>query len=127
MLERAVSALREGEDAPRIENDPGPCFAALPGMRRAADSTRSSTAAPIFTVGHSTRSLEELVDLLWSHGVATLADIRTIPRSARNPQFNRDALVKELPRFGLAYAHVPELGGLRKPRPDSPNGAWRNA
>jgi uncharacterized protein (DUF488 family) len=83
--------------------------------------------AELFTVGHSTRTLEELVDLLWSHGVATLVDVRTIPRSRHNPQFNADALTARLPRLGLAYVHVPELGGLRKARPGSPNGGWRNA
>ncbi|HZU95920.1 MAG TPA: DUF488 domain-containing protein [Planctomycetota bacterium] len=86
-----------------------------------------SPSTEVFTVGHSTRSLEELVSLLWSHGVATLVDVRTIPRSRKNPQFNEDELEKKLPRFGLAYAHVKELGGLRKTSPDSPNKAWRNA
>src|SRR5438067_13922427 len=88
---------------------------------------RPFAGAELFTIGHSTRSLEELADLLWSHAVATLADIRTVPRSRHNPQFNTEHLARELPRFGLAYAHFPELGGLRRAKPGSPNDAWRNA
>src|SRR5512140_3582719 len=88
---------------------------------------RAWAGQPIFTVGHSTRPREELVALLWAHGVATLADVRTVPRSRTNPQFNRDELERALPGYGLAYVHIPELGGLRKARADSPNGAWRNA
>jgi uncharacterized protein (DUF488 family) len=81
----------------------------------------------LFSVGHSTRSLDELVDLLREHEVATLADIRTVPGSRRMPHFGKAALEAELPRRGIAYVHVPELGGLRRPRPDSPNRGWRNA
>lgn len=80
----------------------------------------------IYTVGHSTRSLQELVVLLGAFEVSVLADIRTIPRSRRNPQFNLDALPSALKAQGLVYAHLPELGGLRRPRKDSPNAGWRN-
>lgn len=80
----------------------------------------------IFTVGHSTRPIEEFVALLQANGVEQLIDIRTVPRSRRNPQFNRDALPEPLARAGIDYLHLPELGGLRHPRPDSRNGAWRN-
>lgn len=81
----------------------------------------------IFAIGHSTRTTEELVALLWGHGVATLVDIRTVPRSRTNPQFNRETLVETLPTFGLAYTHVAELGGLRKTiGVASKNQAWRN-
>jgi uncharacterized protein (DUF488 family) len=83
-------------------------------------------SARIYAVGHSTRTAEELVELLRAHGVETLADIRTVPRSRTNPQFNRDVLPRTLAAAGLRYAHLPRLGGLRRPRPDSPNGAWRN-
>ncbi|HLM48087.1 MAG TPA: DUF488 domain-containing protein [Myxococcaceae bacterium] len=82
--------------------------------------------ARIYTVGHSTRSAEELVELLRAHGIQTLVDIRTVPRSRTNPQFNRDTLPKTLVREDLRYVHLPRLGGLRKAREDSPNGAWRN-
>lgn len=81
----------------------------------------------IFTVGHSTRPIEDFVALLAAHGVEQLIDIRTIPRSRTNPQFNRDTLPQTLQRAGIAYEHMPELGGLRHARPDSPNTGWRNA
>lgn len=83
--------------------------------------------ARVLALGHSTRPLEELIELLRSCGVTTLADVRTIPRSRRNPQYERTALERTLPRAGIRYVHLPRLGGLRHPRRDSPNGAWRNA
>ncbi len=64
--------------------------------------------------------------LLAAHGVEQVIDIRTIPRSRTNPQFNRDTLPKTLERAGIGYLHMPALGGLRHARPDSPNTAWRN-
>ena len=82
--------------------------------------------APLYSIGHSTRSLEELVGLLEENEVDVLADIRTAPGSRRLPQFGRSSLASELPRRGLAYFHLPELGGFRKPRPESRNTAWRN-
>jgi len=81
----------------------------------------------VFTIGHSTRALEELVALLRAHAVETLVDVRTVPRSRHNPQFNRESLAESLPARGIAYVHLPALGGLRRARADSPNGAWRNA
>ncbi len=80
----------------------------------------------VYTVGHSNRSLDQLVAMLGSFGVKTLADIRTVPRSRHNPQFNTDGLGAALAPHGIAYLHLPGLGGLRKPRPDSPNAGWRN-
>jgi uncharacterized protein (DUF488 family) len=80
----------------------------------------------VWTVGHSTRALDELIGLLRAHAVATVADVRTVPRSRRHPQFARDALAVSLPAAGIAYTHMPGLGGLRKPRRDSPNTGWRN-
>jgi len=79
-----------------------------------------------FTVGHSTRSLEELTALLREHEVTLLADVRTIPGSRRMPHFSLAALGSALPERGVDYVHLPELGGLRRPRPDSPNTGWRN-
>jgi uncharacterized protein (DUF488 family) len=88
----------------------------------------------LYTIGHSTRTLDELLSLLQTHGIIRehthiplLADIRTIPRSRTNPQFNAEVLAVELSARGIAYIHLARLGGLRKPRPDSPNTAWRNA
>jgi len=80
----------------------------------------------IYTIGHSTRSIDELVEALASFGVQMLADIRTVPRSRHNPQFNADALARALDDHGIRYVALPKLGGLRRPRKDSPNGAWRN-
>lgn len=81
----------------------------------------------IFTVGHSTRSIDELVDLLREHDIGTLVDIRTVPRSQFNPQFNADSLPRELQERNVAYVGFPDLGGLRKARKDSLNSGWRNA
>jgi uncharacterized protein (DUF488 family) len=81
----------------------------------------------ILTVGHSTRTIEAFIELLQAHGVRRLVDVRTIPRSRHNPQFNRDALPEALRRAGIAYTHMEELGGLRHARRDSPNTGWRNS
>ena len=79
------------------------------------------------TIGHSTRTIEEFIDLLRAHGISQLADIRTVPGSRHNPQFNREELSASLAQAGIAYRHLPGLGGLRHPRPDSRNTGWRNA
>jgi uncharacterized protein (DUF488 family) len=79
----------------------------------------------IFTVGHSTHSLDELVGLLYGAGVARLVDVRAVPRSRRHPHFARDQLERSLPERGLDYVHQRELGGFRRPRKGSPNGGWR--
>jgi uncharacterized protein (DUF488 family) len=83
--------------------------------------------ARILAIGHSTRPVAELVDLLRSSDVVTLADIRTIPRSRANPQYEGAALARTLGEAGVRYVHLASLGGLRRARKDSPNGAWRNA
>ncbi|WP_248353339.1 DUF488 domain-containing protein [Anaeromyxobacter oryzae] len=83
--------------------------------------------ARVFALGHSTRPIEELVELLRAAGVVTVADVRTIPRSRANPQFEQGALSRALAAAGIGYAHLPLLGGLRHARKGSPNGAWRNA
>ena len=79
-----------------------------------------------WTIGHSTRPFEDLVALLHAHGVDTVVDVRTVPRSRRHPQFEKDALAARLPGAAIAYTHMPGLGGLRKPHADSPNTGWRN-
>lgn len=81
----------------------------------------------LHSIGHSTRSFAEFAALLDAHGIGQVADVRTIPRSRRHPQFERDALAAALTARGVAYAHFPGLGGLRRPRRDSPNTGWRNA
>lgn len=80
----------------------------------------------IMTIGHSTRGTDEFLALLEAHGVTGVADVRTIPRSRRHPHFSRESLSPFLVAHGVGYIHIPELGGLRKPRPDSPNGGWRH-
>jgi uncharacterized protein (DUF488 family) len=80
----------------------------------------------IYTIGHSTRSLDDFVGLLQQHGVVQIADVRTVPKSRRHPHFAGDALSKSLPEAGISYRHVPGLGGLRKPAPDSNNSGWRH-
>lgn len=82
--------------------------------------------ATIYTVGHSTRSIEEFINLLKHYGIEEVVDIRTVPRSRRNPQFNRDELDRMLPEAGITYSYEKNLGGLRRPLKDSPNAAWRN-
>src|SRR5215813_2519609 len=80
----------------------------------------------IYTIGHSTRSLDDFVALLTTHGMTQLADIRSIPRSRRHPHFSGDALARALAAAGIEYRHLPGLGGMRKPRRDSINTAWRH-
>jgi Protein of unknown function, DUF488 len=99
-----------------------PC-AKNPGARTAG----VKNLLTIFTIGHSTRPIGEFIELLQSHGVAQILDIRTIPKSRRNPQFNTDALADSLLEAGIRSVHLKDLGGLRHPRPDSINLGWRNA
>src|SRR2546426_8901238 len=80
----------------------------------------------VYTVGHSNRTLEALLGILRAHGIECLADVRTGPRPRHNPQFNAETLEKSLPGAGVAYHRLPRLGGLRRPRADSHNLAWRN-
>jgi uncharacterized protein (DUF488 family) len=88
----------------------------------------SATGKPriIYTVGHSTRPATEFTALLVSHDVRQLVDVRTIPRSRHNPQFNTGTLAKTLGEVGIRYVHMPSLGGLRRPTPQSVNLGWRN-
>ncbi len=78
------------------------------------------------TIGHSNRPLDELIGMLQAHGVDLLADVRTIPKSRHNPQFNTDGLPAPLRQAGIEYLHMPGLGGLRHARKDSINTGWRN-
>ena len=80
----------------------------------------------IWTIGHSTRKIEEFIDLLEVSGIRLLADVRLLSGSRRYPHFNAEALKNSLGERGIAYEHFPELGGRRKPRPDSKNLAWRH-
>lgn len=84
-------------------------------------------ASVVLMIGHSTRTLEEFIDLLQAHGAACVADVRTVPRSRHNPQFNRDTLPAALQTAGIGYVHLAELGGFRHTTADSPNTGWRKA
>ncbi|MCA1559407.1 MAG: DUF488 domain-containing protein [Acidobacteria bacterium] len=86
-----------------------------------------TSVVSIHTIGHSTRSADEFLRLLNVHGMTQVADIRTVPRSRRHPQFNQDQLESWLTANAIAYRHFGALGGLRKPRSDSINTAWRHA
>ena len=90
-------------------------------------AARRRSPTVVLTVGHSTRSQEDFVALLQAHAVKRLVDVRSIPRSRHNPQFNRDRIASALRRAGISYLHMKDLGGLRHARSDSPNTAWRNA
>ena len=81
----------------------------------------------IWTIGHSTRSIEDFISLLKKNGIELLADVRSLPGSKRYPHFNRETLAESLSKVAIRYEHFPELGGRRKPKPDSHNTAWRNA
>jgi uncharacterized protein (DUF488 family) len=81
----------------------------------------------VWTIGHSTRPIDEFICLLRAHQIDLLLDVRTVPRSRHNPQFNMYTLAQSLLDAGLRYRHLPKLGGLRKPRKDSLNDGWRNA
>jgi uncharacterized protein (DUF488 family) len=96
---------------------------------RVREAPQSSALSPqsFFTIGHSTRDLADFLGLLAENDIKRLADIRRYPGSRRYPHFSRESLARVLPEHGIEYVHVPELGGRREPRPDSPNTAWRNA
>jgi uncharacterized protein (DUF488 family) len=83
--------------------------------------------AVVLTVGHSNRSLEEFLHLLQAHEATLLVDVRKMPRSRRNPQFNGDTLPQALHEAGIGYLYMPGLGGLRRRQPNSPNAGWKNA
>lgn len=80
----------------------------------------------LYTIGHSNRSLDEFLRLLHAHEIKQVADVRTAAGSRRNPQFGKEELAPALRAAGVQYVHLPELGGFRRPLPDSPNAAWRN-
>jgi uncharacterized protein (DUF488 family) len=94
------------------------------------EGTRMPSAEPspiVLTIGHSTRTLEEFIGLLQAHGATRVVDVRTVPRSWHNPQFNKVSLPSSLKKAGLGYVHIPGLGGLRHAKRDSLNMGWRNA
>ena len=81
----------------------------------------------ILTIGHSTRTFDEFAELLKANCATMVVDVRTVPRSRHNPQFNKETLPNTLKPFGVKYIHMPDIGGLRRPKHDSINLAWRNS
>lgn len=98
-----------------------------PAARVKKSTPREKRAPFVLTIGHSTRTLEEFIGLLQAHGAACVVDVRTVPRSWHNPQFNKESLPRSLKAAGLDYVHMPGLGGLRHAKCDSTNMGWRNA
>ena len=99
-------------------------------LRREAISHNDAEGAVkqvILTIGHSTRTIDDFIRLLHAHGVTLLVDVRTVPRSRHNPQFNKDSLPDSLSKAGVRFRHMASLGGLRRAKRDSLNTAWRNA
>ncbi len=85
------------------------------------------TGITVWTIGHSTRAWDDFVEILHAHRITCVADVRRFPGSRKFPHFGADAMARILPEKGIEYLPLPALGGRRKPRPDSPNMAWRNA
>src|ERR1700720_775195 len=123
-LEAAVDADRAmdvvGDDSDQQRHSPR-------RPRRPPRVYSKRMAVTLFTIGHSTRGIDELLGLLAEHGIETLIDVRRFPASRRHPQFSREALAASLAAAGIAYVHEPDLGGRRQPQPGSPNTAWRGA
>jgi len=88
---------------------------------------KEDPAPLVMTIGHSTHTLGEFIRLLQAHGATCVVDVRTVPRSRHNPQFNKACLPRSLRKAGLEYVHAPGLGGLRHAIRDSANVGWRNA
>lgn len=85
------------------------------------------SALTVLTIGHSTRTLDEFVELLKTYSVTLVVDVRTVPRSRHNPQFNKETLPNALKKHDIKYIHMPDIGGLRRPKHDSVNLAWENS
>ena len=96
-------------------------------MAEKGGTTQATDRPSIFTIGHSTRSIEEFIDLLQAHGIQLLVDVRRFPASRRYPHFNGPDLALSLQTAGIGYRHMPALGGRRPSRANSINLGWRNA
>lgn len=91
------------------------------------DPSETFGSSVMWTIGHSTRPIDEFLGLLQAYGIHLLADVRITPYSRRHPQFHTDALAQSLAETAILYRHMPKLGGRRKSRPDSVNTGWRNS
>ena len=103
------------------------CVPAKARMEKPCRLPKAESLRVVLTIGHSTRTLAEFIRLLKAHGTAWVVDVRTVPRSRHNPQFNKASLPRALKKAGLGYIHMPGLGGLRHAKRDSLNAGWRNA
>ena len=113
---------------PGIKVDKGTTTPTLTGPMTSSKPNAPTDLLPaMLTIGHSTRTLEEFIRLLQAHGATRVVDVRTVPRSWNNPQFNKASLPGSLKKAGLRYVHMPGLGGLRHAKRDSLNIGWRNA
>ena len=121
---------RKGEKRPvGADLELSAAFGASPAAQARAKQPSEAATPPapaVLTIGHSTRPLEEFIGLLHAHGVTQLIDVRTVPRSRHNPQFNADTLPRDLAAAQIGYAHADGLGGFRHASADSPNSGWRN-
>ena len=122
----ATSASSLSAKAPRRRSTARPAASPRPTASSAEPLNADETRCKVLTVGHSTRPIEAFIELLVAHGVTQLVDVRTVPRSRHNPQFNEDALPAPLAAANIGYAHASGLGGFRPTTPDSPNAGWRN-
>ena len=95
-------------------------------MSSKEETAKAGTSPIVLTIGHSTRTIEEFINLVLAHGVSRVVDVRTMPRSRHNPQFNADSLPRSLKNAGVGYVHMAGLGGLRHPTRDSLNIGWCN-
>ena len=95
-------------------------------MKEKISNAAAKGTSRLWTIGHSARSAEEFNQILAAHSIAALIDVRSFPGSRRYPQFNKQQLASTLPENGIAYFHLPELGGRRQTRKDSKNTAWKN-
>ena len=123
---RAQPAEDPSDAAQRAKFDVCSSPVARHGPRPAKKVLKQDSQPVVLTLGHSTRPLEEFIALLRAHLVSQLIDVRTVPRSRHNPQFNRDTLPIALEAVGIRYAHVPGLGGFRHTHAGSENTGWRN-
>ena len=96
-------------------------------MTTRSPAPKSRQPVAVYTIGHSTRPIAAFIRLLKAHGIGRVIDVRLIPQSRHNPQFGRLALSRSLHSARIHYRHIPDLGGRRRPQPDSVNTAWRNA
>ena len=113
-------------EAPRRRKSARTAASSRPAASTGAIPCADEIRCKVLTVGHSTRPIEVFIELLAGHGVTQLIDVRTVPRSRHNPQFNEGALPNSLAAVNIGYAHASGLGGFRRTTADSPNVGWRN-